>query len=324
MPVRWGLRAAIVAFAAIVIASTAAAAYPDKPVKLLVGYAPGGSTDIVARVLAPVLSAKWGQPVVVENKPGASGMVAAEQTARAVPDGYTLLLGYTPEVSINKLVFGSMRYDPITDLTPVILAAAAPLVLVSGPKLPVGDLQTLRAQQVSGTRLSFGSPGIGGQQHMAGEMLGTLTGLPLLHVPYRGTALAVNDLLGGQIDLFFATTPPLLQHIRSGRLKPILVAGDKREKVLPDVPTAAEVGLPALQLANWFGVFAPKGLPAPLAEKIAADVMAALKDPAVAGTLEDQGLTPQSLKGDAFRKFIAAEMVKYEAIVAQTGIRAVP
>ncbi|OJU43284.1 MAG: ABC transporter substrate-binding protein [Alphaproteobacteria bacterium 65-37] len=324
MPVRWGLRVAVVAFAAIVIASTGASAYPDKPVKLLVGYAPGGSTDIVARVLAPVLSAKWGQPVVVENKPGASGMVAAEQTARAVPDGYTLLLGYTPEVSINKLVFHSMRYDPIADLTPVILAAAAPLVLVSGPKLAAGDLQTLRAQQPPGARLSFGSPGIGGQQHMAGEMLCKLTGLPLMHVPYRGTALAVNDLLGGQIDLFFATTPPLLQHIKSGKLKPILVAGDKREKVLPDVPTAAEVGLPALQLANWFGVFAPKGLPAPLAEKIAADVMEALKDPAVAGTLEDQGLTPQSLKGDTFRKFIAAEMVKYEAIVAQTGIRAEP
>ena len=324
MPVRWGLRVAAVAFAAIVIASTGAAAYPDKPVKLLVGYAPGGSTDIVARVLAPVLSAKWGQPVVVENKPGASGMVAAEQTARAVPDGYTLLLGYTPEVSINKLVFRSMRYDPITDLTPVILAAVAPLVLVSGPKLAASDLQALRAQQASGARLSFGSPGIGGQQHMAGEMLGKLTGLPLMHVPYRGTALAVNDLLGGQIDLFFATTPPLLQHIRSGKLKPILVAGDKREEILPDVPTAAEVGLPALQLANWFGVFAPKGLPAPLAEKIGSDVMDALKDPAVAGTLVDQGLTPQSLKGDAFRKFIAAEMVKYEAIVAQTGIRAEP
>ena len=241
-----------------------------------------------------------------------------------MPDGYTLLLGYTPEVSINKLVFHSMRYDPIADLTPLILAAAAPLVLVSGPKLAAGDLQTLRAQQPPGARLSFGSPGIGGQQHMAGEMLGKLTGLPLMHVPYRGTALAVNDLLGGQIDLFFATTPPLLQHIKSGKLKPILVAGDKREKVLPDVPTAAEVGLPALQLANWFGVFAPKGLPASLAEKIAADVMEALKDPAVAGTLEDQGLTPQSLKGDTFRKFIAAEMVKYEAIVAQTGIRAEP
>lgn len=322
MSIRSVVRRALVTLVATVVTTASFAAWPDKPVKLLVGYAPGGSTDIVARLLAPYLGARWGQQVVVENKPGASGMLAAEQTVRATPDGYTLLLGYTPEVSINKLVFKSIRYDPITDLTPVALAASAPLVLVAGPKLAVHNMHELLARKADGAKLSFGSPGIGGQQHMAGEMLGKLTGLPVMHVPYRGTALAVTDLLGGQIDLFFATTPPLLPHIRAGKLQPLAVAGDKREKLLPNVPTVVELGLPRLQLTNWFGVFAPKGLPGPVLNKIGADVVEALKDPKMVKALEDQGLTPQPIKGEEFRKFIEAEMVKYQGIVSETGISA--
>lgn len=311
------------AFLALSAAATCSlAAYPDKPVRLVVGYTPGGSTDIIARVMATHLTAKWGQQVVVENKPGASGMMGAEQVVRAKPDGYTLLLGYTPEVSINKLVFKSMRYDPVTDLTPVALTAAAPLVLAAGPKLPVSSMKELLARKGADAKLSFGSPGTGGQQHMAGELLAKLSGLPLLHVPYKGTALAVNDLLGGQIDLFFATTPPLLQHIKAGKLRPLAVAGDKREKLLPDVPTVVELGLPRLQLTNWFGVFAPNGLPAPVLAKISADVVEVLHDPKVVKALEDQGLTPTPLQGDAFRNFIDAEMLKYKSIIDETGIAA--
>ena len=310
-------------FAAAALAAfalPAVAAFPDKPVKLMVGYAPGGSTDIIARVLATHLSTKWGQPVVVENKPGASGMIAGEQVVRAKPDGYTLLLGYTPEVSINKLVYRSMRYDPIADLTPVTLAAEAPLVLAAGPKVKAGSFKEVL--QMKDTTLSYGSPGVGGQQHIAGEMLGRLTGMKLTHVPYRGTALAVNDLLGGQIDLFFATTPPLLPHIQAGKLTPLAVAGPRREKLLPNVPTTAELDLPTLQLTNWFGVFAPMGMPAPLLDQISADVVEALKDPKVVKSLEDQGLTPNPLSGTAFRSFINDEMQKYSAIVKQTGIAA--
>ena len=320
MPIRSILTSVLIALATLAATTASSAAWPERPVKLLVGYAPGGATDIIARVLASHLGAKWGQQVVVENKPGASGMIAGEQTVRAAPDGYTLLLGYTPEVSINKLVFKSMRYDPIADLTPVALTAAAPLVLVSGAKLPVRSMQELLARKVEGAKLSYGSPGIGGQQHMAGELLGKLTGLPVMHVPYRGTALAVTDLLGGQIDLFFATTPPLLQHIKAGKLHPIAVAGDKREKLLPGVPTTVELGLPRLQLTNWFGVFAPKGLPATVLDRIATDVVEALTDPKIVKALEDQGLTPHPIKGEEFRKFIEAEMARYKDTVADTGI----
>ncbi|RZL85566.1 MAG: tripartite tricarboxylate transporter substrate binding protein [Variovorax sp.] len=273
---------------------------------------------------AQALSTRWGQQVVVENKTGASGMIAAEQVVRASPDGYTLLLGYTPEVSLNKLVFRSMRYDPVSDLSAIALAASAPLVLVSGPKLPVTSMDALLARKNSGNQISYGSPGIGGQQHMAGEMLASLTGMRLTHVPYRGTSLAVSDLVGGQIDLFFATTPPLLPHIRSGKLHPLAVAGPKREKLLPNVPTVVELGLPRLQLTNWFGVFGPKSLPAALNNKIGADVVAVLAEPDFIRALEDQGLSPTPMKGPALRDFIDAEMKKYQAIVAETGITAEP
>ncbi len=312
-----GLLAGIVA-----ISLSAFAAYPEKQVTLLVGYPPGGATDIIARTLGANLSSKWGQTVVVENKPGASGMLAAEQVVRATPDGYTLLLGYTPEVSLNKLVFKKMRYDPISDLTPVALAAEAPLVLVAGPKLAIGKMQELLALRNSPQPLTFGSPGTGGQQHLAGELLARSTGLALTHVPYRGTALAINDLLGGHIDLFFGTTPPLLPHIRAGKLRPLAIAGSVREKLLPEVPTVVELGLPRLQLTNWFGVFAPNSMPDSILDKLAADVMQALADPKVVKALEDQGLSVTPLRGTAFRNFIDTEMNKYQAIVNETGVSA--
>lgn len=300
------------------LALPAFAAYPDKPVKFLVGYAPGGSTDIVARALGAYLGSKWGQQVVVENKPGASGMIAAEQVVRAQPDGYTLLLAYTPEVSINKLVFKNMRYDPVADLTPVALAAEAPLVLAAGPKLKAANFAELMTHK--SVQLTYGSPGTGGQQHMAGDMLGRLTGLQMVHVPYRGTGPAVADLVGGQIDIFFATTPPLLPHIQAGKLKPLAVAGARREKLLPDVPTTVELGHPKLQLTNWFGLFAPRGMPAPVLDQLSQDVQHALKDPKLVKQLEDQGLTVNPLAGPAFANFIDAEMKKYAEIVRQTGI----
>jgi tripartite-type tricarboxylate transporter receptor subunit TctC len=322
MKLRLSLLSALLTVTTLITTPHAAAAYPDKPVKLLVGYGPGGATDIIARVLSKYLSDKWGQAVVVENKPGASGMIAANDVVRANPDGYTLLLGYTPEVSINQLVFSNMRYDPIKDLTPISLAADAPLVLAVGAKLPVKSLKEILDKGKGATPLTYGSPGVGGQQHMAGELLGGATKIPLTHIPYKGTGPAVAALVGGQIDLFFATTPPLLGQIRAGKVTPIAVAGSQREKLLPDVPTFVELGYPAIQLTNWFGVFGPKNLPAPVLNKITTDVTAALKDPAVVKQLEDQGLTPRPISGAEFSKFIASEMSKYAPIIKGANIRA--
>lgn len=306
--------------AVLTVSAAGASAFPERAVRMVVGYPPGGATDLIARVLATELSKKWGQQVIVENKPGASGMLAAEQIARAPADGHTLLLGYTPEVLLNKLVFKQMRYDPVTDLTPLVLAASAPLVLAAGPALPVSSMEALLA--VKQKPMTYASPGAGGQQHIAGEMMARLGGLKLTHVPYRGTGQAVTDLLGGQVDLFFATIPPLQQHIAAGKLKPLFVAGPAREKLLPNVPTAAEVGLPRLQLSNWFGLFGPKAMAGQRSETIASDAAQALSQPHVVKSLEDLGLSVNPLRGATFQTFMESEMNKYRAIINETGISA--
>lgn len=295
-------------------------AYPTRPVKIMVGYAAGGGTDVIARIVGQALATRWGQSVVVENKPGASGMLAAEAVARATPDGYTLLLGYTPEVSINKLVFKQISYDPLEDLMPVALVASAPLYLVVGPKMPLQSARELLARDKNAVPLSYGSPGTGGQQHLAGELFQIQTGIKTLHVPYKGAAPAVNDLLGGQLDMFFSTPPVILAHVKAGKLKPLFVTSATRDAAMPDVPAASEIGLSGFEIANWFGVFVPKGTDAALIRRISADIEAVLKDPAVARKLEDQGLGV-AYKGSAeLKAYIDDEMKKYGAIIEKAGL----
>lgn len=294
--------------------------FPARGVKLVVAYPPGGATDIIARTLAQALGTKWSQAVIVENKPGASGMLGAEHVVRSPPDGYTLLLGYTPEVALNKIVLKEMRYDPQSQLMPIALVADAPLILAAGPKARVNSFAALIEKKTERGELSFGSPGAGGQQHLAGELLRVVTGLNLLHVPYKGTAPAITDLLGGQIDLFFGTAPPLINHFRSGRLQPLMVTATQREPLLPEVPSARELGFEDFQVSNWFGVFAPAGLDRQVAEKLASDIQSVLADSTVVKSLEDQGLHLRYLGPKQFQAFIAAEMAKYGKIVEKTGI----
>ena len=293
--------------------------YPDKPVRLIVAYTPGGATDVIARILAAKLTANWGQQVIVENKSGAGGMIGAEQVVNAKPDGYTLLLAYTPEVSINKLVYKQMRYDPLKDLQPIALVADAPLVLVSGPKLPAttyADLKRLGAQ----APLVYGSPGTGGQQHLAGELLRVRSGMNLTHVPYRGTGLAVADLVGGQIDIFFATAPAIIGQIGAGKLHPLFIAGPRRQDILPSTPTAQEVGLDDFDISNWFGLFGPAGMPPALVDRISRDTAQALQSAEVKDKLQGQGLAVAYKPPQEFKAYIGAEMAKYAAIVKATGL----
>ena len=314
------------AFAAVLsclaVSTTAAAqtSFPEQPVRLIVAYTPGGATDIIARTLGEKLGKLWDQQVVVDNRPGAAGMIGADFVVRAKPDGLTLLLGYTPEVSINKLIYEKMQYDPLADLTPLSLVAEAPLVLVSGPKLPVKSYDDLL--KTKGTRgpISFGSPGTGGQQHLAGELLSLRTGLDMLHIPYRGTGAAVSDLVGGQIDVFFATTPPLLGNIQAGKLQPLLVTGPERQPLLPDTPTVDELGLKDFHLSNWFGLFGPASMDPAVVEKIATDVGRVLDDPATIKSLQDRGLEIRYLPPQPFKAFIDAEMKLYDGIIASTGV----
>lgn len=296
-----------------------AQSFPDKPVRLIVGYTPGGATDVIARVMAANLTTKWGQQVIVENRAGAGGMIGAEQVVTAKPDGYTLLLAYTPEVSINKLIYKQIRYDPLTDLQPIALIANAPLVLVSGPKTPVTSYAELKSQTTQ-QPLSFGSPGTGGQQHLAGELLKVRSGMKMIHVPYRGTALAVADLVGGQIDLFFATAPAIIGHIRAGKLHALMITGPQRQTILPDTPTASEVGLNDFNISNWFGLFGPAGMDQKLITRLANDVSDALQTPAVREKLEGQGLSIDFKAPKDFSKFIGDEMTKYAGIIKATGV----
>jgi tripartite-type tricarboxylate transporter receptor subunit TctC len=312
--------AALAASAAIAQNAPAPAPYPNKPVRLLVGYAAGGGTDVIARIVSQALGTRWSQQVVVENKAGASGMIAAEMAARSTPDGYTLLLAYTPEVSINKLIFKQMSYDPLTDLQPVALVAQAPLFLVSGPKLPIQSMKDLLARGKGGEPLSYGSPGTGGQQHLAGELLQIQGNVRTLHIPYKGAAPAVNDLLGGQLDVFFSSPPVILPHVRTGKLKPLFVTSPQRSPLMPDVPSAPEVGLPAFDISNWFGVFVPKGVDPAVVQKVEADLKAVLSDPTVVKRLEDQGLSARFMGAADLRAFITAEMTKYGEIIDKSGL----
>ncbi|WP_151447156.1 Bug family tripartite tricarboxylate transporter substrate binding protein [Lacisediminimonas profundi] len=311
---------ATLATAALPLSALAADPFPVKPVKFIVGYPPGGGTDVLARVLANELATKWSQQVVVENKAGAGGMIAAQQIVNAGPDGHSLLVAYTPEVSLNKLVYKQMPYDPQADLQPIALATSAPLYLVAGPKSKVTSWAQLLDLKKTQAQLSFGSPGIGGQQHLAGELLKIQTAMNLTHVPYRGTSQAVADLLGGQIDLLFATAPSIIGHIRAGTLKPLLVTANVRDGMLPDVPSAKELGLKDFEISNWFGVFGPKAMNPQLVEKISADVATALADKAVAKKLGDQGLAVTYLTPDKLRAFVVAEMKKYGDIIDKVGI----
>lgn len=300
--------------------ASAANAFPAKPVRLLVAYAPGGATDVIARFLAHALSGKWGQQVIVENKPGGAGMVGAENVARSHPDGHSLLIAYTPEASINKLVYKQMGYDPQVDLVPIALVATAPLILVSGPKMKESSFAALLKKKNGGAPISYGSAGAGGQQHLGGELLKIQTGLDLVHVPYRGTGPMINDLLGGHIDVAFASSPPVLAHIRAGTLKPLFVTGKERQPLLPDVPTAVEVGLGDFDIPTWFGILGPKGMDPVVVDKIARDVASILADKSDIKPLVDQGLTINFLPPPKFKAFIAQEMNKYSDIVSRAGV----
>ncbi|NYT38185.1 tripartite tricarboxylate transporter substrate binding protein [Allopusillimonas soli] len=290
------------------------------PERVIVGYAPGGATDVIARVLSRELSKNYSKPIVVENRPGAGGMIGAELLSRAKPDGSSLLMAYISEASINKLVYKEMSYDPETDLVPIARVATAPLILTTGPRLKVKSYQDLMEVKDRDEPFTYGSAGNGGQQHLAGELLRIESGLNMLHVPYRGSALAATDVLAGQIDMGFFSASPILSNVREGKLNALFIAGPERQSVLPDVPTAEEVGLPNFHLLTWFGVFGPRGMTPQVAQDLAGQVQAALTQPEVVETLSAQGLTPSYLPPTEFRRYIASEMQKYGQIVEKANI----
>ncbi len=296
---------------------------PDRPVRLLVPYAAGGGQDITARLLAEPLRAALGQPVVVENRSGASGMIAADATAKAAPDGLTLMLGGSGETAANGALFrGRMSYDPVRDLRPIHVAVKVPIVVLGHPGLPFTDIPSLIAYaKANPGRLSYSSSGIGNPQHLAGELFNVMAGIQTVHVPYRGAGPAVTDIASGQVGFGLNGLAAALPLIQDRRIRALGVTSTDRLPQLPDVASVSEYGpMRDYELVNWFGLFGPAGLPDAIANRLNRIVEDAVKEPALRARLETQGLLPQSMTTDEARRFVAAEAEKLARIVADARI----
>ncbi|MDB5839839.1 MAG: hypothetical protein JWQ23_1791 [Herminiimonas sp.] len=296
-----------------------AASYPSKPIRILVGYAPGGATDIVARVVGQKLHEAWGQPVIIENKPGASSNIASDQAARAVADGYTLLLG-TIANATNMSVYKNLNYDTMRSFVPITQIMSAPSILVASPSLPVSDVKGLIAlARAKPATLSFASSGQGGTPHLAGELLKMRAGIDMLHVPYKGAAPALNDVLSGNVSIGFMTALSALPHMQSGRLKPLAVASDKRLPQLPNVPTMAEAGLPDFEVNSWSGLLAPAGTPPEIVAKLNREVVRILATPEVKAKFDAQAAEAVGGSQEKFRSYIKGEIDKWASVVKASG-----
>jgi tripartite-type tricarboxylate transporter receptor subunit TctC len=315
--------APLAAIAAAFLAFAAQAQdYPARPVKMIVTLAPGGTADILARLLGEKLSAMWGQPVVVENRPGASGMIGAEAVAKAEPDGYTLLMGYNAEIAINRSLFKSMPYDPQKAFTPVTIVGTTPMILVVNPSVPAKTLAELINLARSGTPLSYGSAGNGSTPHLGAELLKARTKVDITHVPYKSAALAIPQVMGNHVSMVFSGMPLAMPHVRSGSLRAIAVSSATRSTAAPDVPTVAESGFPGFEITNWFGIFVPAGTPQAIVDKLYADIKKSVSSEDVVARLRREGGDINPLPPREFQAFIDAEVLKYRKIIEESGATA--
>ncbi|MEN7529051.1 tripartite tricarboxylate transporter substrate binding protein [Cupriavidus sp. DL-D2] len=303
-------------------AGASAQEFPQHPLRLVLPYPAGGPTDLLARVVAVKMSESLGQSVVVDNKPGASGMIGAEAVARATPDGYTMLANASLHV-INPSIYSRMRYDAFKDFVPITQLADVPLVLVVNNNSPVRTVQDLIAYaRRQGNSLNFGSAGNASAQQLAGESFKLAAKVSMQHVPYKGSAPALTDLMGGQIQLMFDSMPSAMPFIKSGKLRAVAVTTARRASALPDVPTVAESGLPGFEISTWYGLWAPRGTPPAVVEKLAAHAAAALKRPDVRQQYADMGAEPIGSSPADFARYNVSEGKKWAEIVRQSGAKA--
>ncbi len=300
-----------------------AQAYPTKAVKLIIPFPAGGVTDLIGRLVADKLTAKWGQTVIVENHAGASGMIGADMVTKAQPDGYTLLLSSTAEVAINQNLYKTMAYNPATDLLPITLTATTPLIWVANPKTGFKTVQQVKeAALKSPGSITYASAGSGGVQHLAGALLETKLKVSLSHIPYRGGSPAVADALAGHVQTSFSSAPLVVPYFQDKKLIPIAVTSSKRIPSLPDVPTINEaLGISDFEILNWYGVFAPKGTPTEILDKVNQDMVAILKTPDIQKRISDAGADPVGSSRKDFDTFWHAEMTKYAQIVKESGAK---
>jgi tripartite-type tricarboxylate transporter receptor subunit TctC len=295
--------------------------FPTQAVKLVVPFPAGGTTDILARQLAKALSDRWGKPVIVDNKAGASGTIFSEQLTHMPADGYTLMLTATHHV-INPGLYKNLKYDTRTDFTPLAEVAAVPNVLVVHPSFPPKSVKELIAYaKANPGKVNFGSSGTGGANHLSGELFKLMAGVDMVHVPYKGAAPALNDLLGGQIPMMFDSVPGVLQHIQSGKLRALGVTSLKRSPALPDVPTIDEAGLKGFEATAWFGLYAPGHMEPKLRDKIAGDVLQVLQSPAIRSQFASLGAEPGSMTQAQFASFVDAELNKWAKVISDAHVK---
>jgi tripartite-type tricarboxylate transporter receptor subunit TctC len=306
---------------ALACAHAFAADYPNRAIRLIVPFAPGGGNDTVARLVGQKLEAELGQPVVVDNRPGAGGIVGAEAAARAAPDGYTLFLGGVGSHAINPNLHEHLSYDAIKDFQPISLIASAPLVLVVHPSVPAHSVHELVAlAKAQPGKLNYASNGNGSSSHLAAAMFTTMTGTDMVHVPYKGLSPALTDLLSGQVQLMFSSVVAILPHVKAGKLRALAVSSKERMALLPELPTIAEAGVPGYQSSSWYGILAPVGTPPEVVTRLNAALVKIVAQPDVKQALAQEGAAPVGNSPQAFGAFIQAEKQRLGDVIRTAKI----
>ena len=322
-PVSKSVRLLVLSLAAAAGTCAHAQTYPEKALRVVVPFAPGGSTDIVGRIMTQRLSERIKQPVVLDNRGGGGGNIGSDMVAKAPPDGYTLLIGTVGSLTINPSLYKRMPYDPLKDLTPIAYFGSTPNVLVVHSSLPVKSVRELitLARSKPG-QLNYASAGTGGSVHLAAELFKSLAKVDMVHVPYKGSGPALVDLLGGQTQLMFSTMPPALPHVKSGRLRALGMTGAKRSPLVPDLPTIAEAGLPGYEITQWWGLLGPAGMPAAIVTRINSDVNAILQQPEVKERFASAGADTAPNTPAWFASYMKSEVAKWAKVVKASGATA--
>lgn len=305
-------------------AAHAAEAYPERPVRMIVPFAPGGGTDIVGRVLAGRFTERFGTQFVVDNRPGGGAMIGANLVAKATPDGHTLLVGTSAELTISPSLYGKAPYDPVKDFVPIALLGVSPVVIVAHPKLEVKDVGEIIARaKANPGKLPIANGGTGAAPHLAGELLKSIAGVDYIMVPYKGAGPALTDVMGAQVELAFTTVASALPHIRSGRIKPIAVVAAKRSPLIPDVPSVADQGIADYEAVTWFGLFTPAGTRSEVVQALRAASDSALQAQPIRARLESLGIEPGSVAqgGEALSTRIRTELARWNKVVKAAGIK---
>ena len=312
-----------VAAASLTQAAIAQTHYPSKPIRLIVPFTPGGSTDILARSIGQELTKAWGQSVIVDNVPGAGGSIGADKAAKAPADGYTLLMGHIGTLAVNPSLYPKLPYNPLKDFAPVAWVARVPNILVVNPAVPVKSVQDLVAYAKSKPgQMSYGSGGNGSAANLATEYFKMQTGTAIVHIPYRGTAPAVTDLIGGQIQLVFTGAPAVLGHIKSGQLHALAVSSPKRLEAMPNLPTVAESGYKNFEADQWYGVVAPAGTPKDIVQKLNMQINVALNSPELKKRLSAEGAIAAPETPEAFGQLIANEIARWQPVITSGRVKA--